>query len=61
MLVAYNLWLAEPDLATARRVAAELRGPDLRTLGLALGPSGPVAEPPGAGLEGPGTQPGYGP
>jgi glutamate formiminotransferase len=36
-LVAYNLWLAEPDLALARRVAAEIRGPGLRTLGLAVG------------------------
>ena len=38
VLVAYNLWLAEPDLALARRTASEIRGPDLRTLGLALGP-----------------------
>lgn len=39
VLVAYNLWLADPDLAAARRIAAEIRGPDLRTLGLALGPA----------------------
>lgn len=38
VLVAYNLWLADPDLPTAKRIAAEIRGPDLRTLGLALGP-----------------------
>lgn len=37
VLVAYNLWLAEPDLAAARRIASEIRGPDLRTLGLAVG------------------------
>ena len=36
-LVAYNLWLAEPDLRLARRVAAEVRSPALRTLGLAVG------------------------
>jgi glutamate formiminotransferase len=36
-LVAYNLWLRRPDLAEARRVAAEVRGPGLRTLGLAVG------------------------
>jgi glutamate formiminotransferase len=38
VLVAYNLWLAEPDISLARRIAKEIRGPDLRTLGLALGP-----------------------
>ncbi len=37
VLVAYNLWLAEPDLATAQRIASALRGADLRTLGLAVG------------------------
>jgi glutamate formiminotransferase / 5-formyltetrahydrofolate cyclo-ligase len=36
-LVAYNLWLAEPDLAAARAVAAGLRGPEVRALGLAVG------------------------
>jgi glutamate formiminotransferase len=36
-LVAWNLWLAEPDLARAREVAAAVRGPDLRALGLAVG------------------------
>lgn len=36
-LVAYNLWLAEPDLARARSVATSLRGPALRALGLAVG------------------------
>jgi glutamate formiminotransferase len=37
MLVAYNVWLAEPDVDLARRVAGEVRGPDLRALGLAVG------------------------
>lgn len=38
LLVAYNVWLAAPDLALARRVAAAVRGPALRSLGLAVGP-----------------------
>jgi glutamate formiminotransferase len=37
LLVAYNLWLARPDIVTARRIAAELRSPQLRTLGLSVG------------------------
>ena len=37
VLVAWNLWLAEPDLARARQVAAQVRGPHLRALGLAVG------------------------
>jgi glutamate formiminotransferase len=37
VLVAWNLWLAEPDLDRARRVAREVRGPHLRALGLAVG------------------------
>ena len=37
VLVAYNVWLAEPDLALARRIAAGLRGPAVRALGLAVG------------------------
>jgi glutamate formiminotransferase len=37
LLVAWNLWLAEPDLERARRVAREVRGPHLRALGLAVG------------------------
>ena len=36
-LVAYNVWLATPDLAAARRVAAAVRGPALRALGLPVG------------------------
>ena len=40
MLVAYNLWLsAGVDLAVARAVAATLRRPGLRTLGLPGGGS----------------------
>lgn len=38
LLVAYNLWLAPgTDLAVARRVAAAVRGPAVRALGLAVG------------------------
>jgi len=37
VLVAYNLWLAEPDLARAKAVAAMVRSERLRTLGLAVG------------------------
>ena len=37
LLVAYNLWLAEPDLAAARALARRLRGPAVRALGLAVG------------------------
>lgn len=36
-LVAYNVWLARPDLDLARAVASALRSPALRTLGLAVG------------------------
>ncbi|HUR78691.1 MAG TPA: hypothetical protein VMZ22_12150 [Acidimicrobiales bacterium] len=36
-LVAYNLWLASPDLAAARAVAANLRSADVRTLALPCG------------------------
>ena len=37
VLVAYNLWLAEPDLALARAIAADLRSPAVRALGLQVG------------------------
>jgi len=38
VLVAYNVWLGDGvDLATARRVAREIRGPALRALGLDVG------------------------
>jgi glutamate formiminotransferase len=36
-LVAYNLWLADPDLAQARRIAAALRSAEVRALGLTVG------------------------
>jgi glutamate formiminotransferase len=36
-LVAYNVWLAGPDVALARAVAAELRAPAVRALGLEVG------------------------
>jgi hypothetical protein len=35
--VAYNLWLAEPDLAVARALAVDLRSPAVRALGLEVG------------------------
>ncbi|HUF34057.1 MAG TPA: hypothetical protein VMN58_12705 [Acidimicrobiales bacterium] len=37
VLVAYNVWLAAPDLSLARSIAAGLRGPAVRALGLAVG------------------------
>lgn len=37
LLVAYNAWLVEDDLAGARAVAAEVRQEGLRTLGLQVG------------------------
>jgi glutamate formiminotransferase len=36
-LVAWNVWLAEPDLALAKRIAREVRGPRVRALGLPVG------------------------
>ncbi|HLY82070.1 MAG TPA: hypothetical protein VKQ71_03745 [Acidimicrobiales bacterium] len=36
-LVAYNLWLRQPDLSAARSVAAAIRGPAVRALGLQVG------------------------
>ena len=36
-LVAFNVWLAVPDLALARRVASAVRAPGIRTLGLPVG------------------------
>ena len=38
-LIAYNLWLAEPDLALARSIARTVRGPNVRALGLQVGQS----------------------
>lgn len=37
VLVAYNLWLSGVDLATARRIAAGLRGPAVRALAFDAG------------------------
>lgn len=37
VLVAYNLWLRDADLDHARAVAAAVRSPQMRTLGLAVG------------------------
>lgn len=37
VLVAYNVWLATPELGVARRIAREIRQPGLRTLGLQVG------------------------
>ncbi|MEZ5183441.1 MAG: hypothetical protein R2702_16435 [Acidimicrobiales bacterium] len=37
VLVTYNVWLAEPDLALAKRIAVELRSPSVRALGLQVG------------------------
>ncbi len=35
-LVAYNVWLDTPDVGVARAVAAAIRGPSVRALGLAV-------------------------
>lgn len=37
VLVAYNVWLATPDIGLARQVARALRGPKVRALGLDVG------------------------
>lgn len=37
LLVAYNLYLEEPDIELAKRVAKEVRSPFFRTLGLKVG------------------------
>jgi glutamate formiminotransferase len=37
ILIAYNLWLAEPDLARAREIARAMRSPLVRTLALPVG------------------------
>lgn len=37
VLVAYNVWVSAGELAAVRRVAAALRGPTARALGLAVG------------------------
>jgi glutamate formiminotransferase len=37
VLIAYNLWLAEPDLGVAKRIAASIRSPEVRALGFPVG------------------------
>jgi glutamate formiminotransferase len=37
VLIAYNVWVSAPDLAAVRTVAAAVRTPAVRTLGLAVG------------------------
>jgi glutamate formiminotransferase len=37
VLVAYNLWLADSDLATAKAIARSLRSPQVRALGFLVG------------------------
>jgi glutamate formiminotransferase len=37
VLVAYNVWLESPDQSVARSIAAAVRGPAVRALGLRLG------------------------
>ena len=37
VLVAYNVWLAEPDLDAARAIAAQVRSSTVRSLGLQVG------------------------
>ena len=37
VLVAYNVWLADGDLAQAKRIATALRSPSVRALGLQVG------------------------
>lgn len=37
LLVAYNVWVSAPDLASVGRVARRVRGPSVRTLGLQVG------------------------
>ena len=36
VLVAYNVWLTTPELSVARALAAAIRGPQVRALGLAV-------------------------
>jgi glutamate formiminotransferase / 5-formyltetrahydrofolate cyclo-ligase len=37
LMVAYNLWLVDPDLGLAQRLARQLRSPEVRALGLRVG------------------------
>jgi glutamate formiminotransferase len=43
VLVAYNLWLADDDVATARDIARSMRRAEVRALGLELGGSAQVS------------------
>jgi glutamate formiminotransferase/glutamate formiminotransferase/formiminotetrahydrofolate cyclodeaminase len=36
-MLAWNLWLSEPDLALAKSIASSIRGPGVRALGLQVG------------------------
>ncbi len=42
-LVAYNVWLADADLDTAKAIAASLRSPEVKALGLQVGESAQVS------------------
>lgn len=37
LMLAWNLWLSTPDLARAKAIAREIRGPGVRALGLQVG------------------------
>lgn len=37
LMLAWNLWLSEPDLALAKSIASSIRGPGVRALGLQVG------------------------
>ena len=37
LMLAWNLWLSEPDLDLAKTIAASIRGPGVRALGLQVG------------------------
>ncbi|MEI7623170.1 MAG: glutamate formiminotransferase [Actinomycetes bacterium] len=37
LMLAWNLWLAEPNLEQAKAIAASIRGPSVRALGLQVG------------------------
>jgi glutamate formiminotransferase len=43
VLMAWNLWLADPDPGLARRIATEIRGPGVRALGLTVGDQAQVS------------------
>ena len=37
LMLAWNLWLAEPNLSLAKSIASAIRGPEVRALGLQVG------------------------